>query len=498
LVTKMLGTTGRLGVRWRILVGLAVLGGLVLRVVVYRSTLGNMNSDEAETGLMMSHVLHGQFATFILRQSYGGTQEVILGAPVVWIFGPSTLAIRIVPILITAITALLIWRVGRRTVGEPAALVAGLLFWLWPPRLFALLLVPAFYASDVLYAALVLLLALRAKERPDAVRAGTYGLVLGLAFWQTSQIVPIMLGATVWLVPRILRQAWVAVPAAILGSLPWLIWNIRHDWASLHPNAGTDFTYAHRLRIFLSPILPQALGLRVPYSMTWIVPVLGIVIYVAAVGLFVWSGYRARRRDTFLLYMVAGLFPFLYAAAPKANLTNDPRYVTVLVPCLALIVAQLARDYWRAAVLLTVALAISATGLYRANAWTKQHDQNPWVTTARSLGPLIATLDQLGVRRVFTNYWIAYRLDFDTHERIVAVENGFDGLVVRRRDLVPTFDPRVIHPAYDREVRAGPHAFVFFHQEPPKASELAKLAAHGYTKHLVQGLVVWAPPVGPN
>ena len=34
---------------------------------------------------------------------------------------------------------------------------------------------------------------------------------------------------------------------------------------------------------------------------------------------------------------------------------------------------------------------------------------------------------------MFTNYWVAYRLDFDTRERIIAVENGFDSLVVRRR-----------------------------------------------------------------
>ncbi len=488
--------------RWRVLIALAVIGGVVLRVVVYRSRLGNTSSDEAVSGLMISHLLHGQFATFHWSSiSYGGTQEMILGAPIVWIFGPSTLAIRIVPILYAAITAVLIWRVGRRTVGEPVATVGGLLFWLWPPRLFPLVLTPGFYASNMLYGALILLLALRAKERPDALRAGTYGLVLGLAFWQTSQIVPIIVGATLWLVwrvPRILRLAWIAVLAAIVGALPWLVWNIGHNWASLHPNAGTNFTYAHRLRLFFSPVLPAGLGLRASYTLTWIVPVLGILIYLGAIGLFLWSGYRARKRDTFLLYLVAGLFPFLYALAPKANLTADPRYVSVLVPCLALLIAQLGRRYWRAASLLALALVVSAVGLHGINTWTKQHDQDPFVTTVRSLGPLITTLDGLGVKRVFTNYWVAYRLDFDTHERIIAVENGFDSLVVRGGDVVPAFDPRVVHPAYDRTVRAGPHAFVFFHQKLPAAAELAKLAAHGYTKHLVEGFVVWAPPVSPN
>ncbi len=51
----------------------------------------------------------------------------------------------------------------------------------------------------------------------------------------------------------------------------------------------------------------------------------------------------------------------------------------------------------------------------------------------RSLSPLVAELDRLGISRVFTNYWLAYRLDFDTNERIVAVERRFEKLERTKR-----------------------------------------------------------------
>ena len=33
------------------------------------------------------------------------------------------------------LAAVLVWRVGRRTVGEPAARIGAALFWIWPPFL---------------------------------------------------------------------------------------------------------------------------------------------------------------------------------------------------------------------------------------------------------------------------------------------------------------------------------------------------------------------------
>ena len=63
--------------------GIALVGllGIALRIWTYRSTLGIPNADEAVVGLMARHVLDGELTTFYWGQAYGGSQEVLLTAP---------------------------------------------------------------------------------------------------------------------------------------------------------------------------------------------------------------------------------------------------------------------------------------------------------------------------------------------------------------------------------------------------------------------------------
>src|SRR3954454_15216759 len=118
---------------WAVPLVLVGAAGIVARVWVYNSVLGVPSSDDALVGLWAMHAARGDFTTFFWGLHYGGTQEPLLAVPLFLVFGPSWLALRIVPLVLTAITALLIWRVGRRTLGERAGVVAGAFFWIWPP-----------------------------------------------------------------------------------------------------------------------------------------------------------------------------------------------------------------------------------------------------------------------------------------------------------------------------------------------------------------------------
>src|SRR5262249_48226476 len=186
-----------------------------------------------------------------------GPQEVLASVPFFALFGANYYALRVVPILLTAATSLLVWRVGKRTIGEPAAGVAGALFWIWPPfNLFQLTQHQSLYAADVFYCALVLLVALRAVERPDRLRVGTVGLVVGLASWQTPQMVPIAVPAALWVAwreHRTLRHWWVAALAALAGASPWIIWNGLHGFASLGIHSSLA-NYRHSLRLLANPL----------------------------------------------------------------------------------------------------------------------------------------------------------------------------------------------------------------------------------------------------
>jgi 4-amino-4-deoxy-L-arabinose transferase-like glycosyltransferase len=486
----------RAGSRWGLTFALVAAAGLVMRVWTYRSLLGVPNSDEAVVGLMVRHALHGQLTTFFWGSAYGGPQEVLLAAPLFWIFGSGWLVLRIVPIALTAITSLVIWRVGRRTIGEPAGAVAGALFWVWPPFVIRqLTLHQSFYATDVLYCALLLLLGLRIVERPSRFRVGLFGLVLGLAFWQTAQIVPIavtVIGWTIWRKPQCLRHLWLATLLALVGSLPWTIWNAAHDWQSLGVHAGLS-AYEHSLRIFVSPIMPMTIGLRAPFQQALLVPssALTYLIYAALVGLFLCGALKARRRDASILSLVAALFPFVYAISRlTGELTGWPQYTVVLTPVLALLFAQLATSYLRGAVLLAVMCLVSAVSLHRMNLWFQLPQPQP--NAPRNFGPLIATLDRLHVSHVYADYWIAYVLDFDSHERIVAVENTFTGVSFRHGQAYPSVDDNIRYPPYEREVRSAHHGFVFFRRKAASISIIPKLEQHGYRPSLVGPFVVYA------
>ena len=501
--------------RWLLLVGATAVAGIALRVWVHQSALGTPDSDEAVVGLMALHVLDGELTTFFWGQAFGGSQEAILTAPLFWIAGPSWIALRLVPVLLTAVAALVVWRVGRRTIGEPAAIVAGCLAWLWPPFLVHRLTHQfGFYAGGLLYSALLLLVGLRLVERPTRARAGVFGLVVGLALWQSAQVLPVVVGVvawTLWKQPSWLRHVWIAVLLAAVGALPSIVWNARHGWGSLESTIENTTTYAHRLRIFASPLLGMLLGLRTPYTQEPLVGSIGTFLLLAVLAtLFVYGAYRARDRAASLLYVVAAVFPFVYALAPQTLFSQEPRYLLVLSPVVVLLLAQLATTYWRGVAVLGVALAISIATLDRMATYLSEIPPQP-PKAPRDLGPLIATLDDLGVDRVYADFWLSYRLTFDTDERIVAAQSKLERLGLVDGNVLAARHPFSRHRAYEREVEAAPRrGFVFFRESLEKGADrtpgpassarveqlqafVGELRELGYGETRVGPFSVWAP-----
>ncbi len=482
---------------WGLTIAAVAVAGIALRVWVYRSALGVPNSDEAVVGLMARHFLHGEFTTFYWGQAYGGPQEAMLAVPGFAVFGSSWLALRLVPLVLSAVGAILVWRVGLRTIGPRGALVAGALLWIWPPYVVDELTHElGFYGLDVVYSALLLLLALRAVERPDAVRVGLLGLVLGLAFWETSQIVPIAAAVIVWTVwkePKTLRQLPVAVALGLLGAAPWLVWNLTHHWGSLHIAAAVQTSYAHRLRLLVSPLLPMMLGIRTPLSQANLLPLhLGDLVYLLLVAAFIWGLIRYRRTERSVLYGALLLFPFLYATAAQAFVPDDPRYLVVLAPVLALLLAQTLTTWPRAVIALAVLGALTAVTLHRMEPYPmEQTDGVP--TAPRNIQPLVATLDRLGISRVYTTYWLAYVLDFDTKERITGVETKFDVVRFAHGQVVLPHQPWTRQPQYMRRVESGPRAVVLFRAEDDYPAVPA-MEQHGFRRIVVGPFEVFVPP----
>ena len=330
--------------RWA-LPAVAVAGaalGLGLRIWILYSPRGTLDSDEAVVGLMTRGVLHGRFPIFFPGQGYGGSQEAFLTAPLMAIFGMNANTIRIVPITLWAASALLVWRIGIRLLDKRRAVLAAVLFWVWPTYFaWKSSRFHGFYSSELFLGLAVLLLVLRLKERRSRRDLVLLGLALGCGLWASPQVALIALPALGWLVwsRRALIRDWHLVLAATLtGALPWLVGNIRHHWYSLHPgaNEGPWLNHVHNLVV---ATLPEALGLRLAWSYEWLGGVaVGVVLYALLVAGLLWLLWRRPARLAPLLLIVL-VFPVFYFVSPYTWLESEPRYLILVMPVFALLIA---------------------------------------------------------------------------------------------------------------------------------------------------------------
>jgi hypothetical protein len=469
---------GRNAAKTRHLVGAAVITlaavGLVLRVVILRSEVGALDGDEAAWGTMARHVLDGEFSAFFWGQNYGGTQEVVLTAGVFALTGAGTYALRVVPMLLFLTGAVLTWRVGIRTVGEPYARLGAAAFWAWSPYvLWKSTRAHGFYGAGVVLGLVVTLLALRLAERPGRRDAVLLGLAFGLAWWATPQALVLSGPAVVWLGWRrrdLLRHAWLPAAAALVGALPWLVANLRHDWYSLSgPPAGGTAT--DRLHNLASSTLPSALGLRLPFTLDWVLgPVAGWLLF--ALALFALALVAVlRRKELGPLALSLLLFPLAYAVAPYAWLTTEPRYLVFLGPVLALTLVAAAGAVRRGVAVACALGALSIVGVGELARRDPPVVVVDGIAMPADIDPVLRALETNGIRHAWASYWIAWRIVFQTGERTIAVPQAPAG----RPDEQGRY-PRF----YARVAESRDAAYVFLRGSNAEPARRRQLLADGY------------------
>jgi hypothetical protein len=160
--------------------------------------------------------------------------------------------------------------------------------------------------------------------------------------------------------------------------------------------------------------LPVALGLNI--NNRWLVPGVFPVLYVGGAAIVVIALTR-RRPVPWLLVVAAIAFPFLWGAFPVSGVIGEGRYVLFVLPVVVLLIFSAARAPVVQVLLLVAALGVSADGVHRIRCCTEPFA--PDVAMPQRTQPLIAALDAHHVTRVDGDYWIVYRVAFETHERII-------------------------------------------------------------------------------
>jgi Dolichyl-phosphate-mannose-protein mannosyltransferase len=372
-------------------IAVVALVGLLLRLWI----LGRqpMTSSTEIPGLMARQILQGHFFAFYWGQNYGGVEPYVVAA-VFAVFGQSSFTLGLTPVLLDVVAVVLLWRIGLRLFGPQIALVAALLFWIWPEvYIFDSTLEYGFRFVTLVCGLAVMLLALRISQRDEPYLSARSDNLLAAQSPSKSSVVPyldwlalgVFAGVGWWgspeicyyLVPSAVLLLWrhlkgriefrpelllLSVAGAVAGALPWLWNNFESHLGSLRQvSPQPDDSYLAHLSTFFKHTLPIVLGLRlranyVVDQLAWVpgsgrflispsgprwVMVIGVIAYAAIlVGIFVWIVVLVRRRQALVVVGVALLYPFLFALSPFGWDWHDGRYGLFLAPVLCLLVAS--------------------------------------------------------------------------------------------------------------------------------------------------------------
>ena len=202
-----------------------------LAVLLHERGAITASFTEKSDTFALTFVQHGTFG-FLAGEPSAYTQPLYgwFLIPVYWAFGRSWQSIGISQLVLSIVTAWLVYEIGRRVLGARWGFVAAAVATLNPYLAWHDMHVNREIVDQVCAAALVLL-TLIVAERPSKKLAALLGVVTGLAMLGNTRLVflPILCaGYLAWRLPRVRLTAWIA--ALVLGGAavavaPWIVRN---------------------------------------------------------------------------------------------------------------------------------------------------------------------------------------------------------------------------------------------------------------------------------
>ncbi len=491
---------------------------LAYRLILLRTTMATVDSDQSVAGIMARHILRGERPTFFYGQSYNGALEAYLTAVVFRLLGPDDLTLRLVHTLFSVVLVAQLYGLARRLYTPWVAVAAGL--WLAVP---APMLVwwgtaaGASYVEAAVWGTGAFLIAIRRwwLGRPRPYDLPALGLLAGLGVWAHPMIAYYLLALVVAVLPLAWRRraqfiralpwsVWPVAAGFALGAAPWLAYTLQHRTSGLAVLASRPGPYAlpdvlWRLATQALPVLVGGAHLSgpadqfaryisahpIPYALS-----LCAIAYLAVRAILSQRGLIAQARawvcgrpcsDAPLALLLVTVFA-LYLGSRYKTLswtTRDPRYLLPLYTCVPFVIAcalgeatggrrqatgstmdrpsgyeqeERAHSNWatQARALLSpvacrlspivVALAINIDG-------AAHYGELP-SSTFVNVTPLARTLLAHGDEAVYGDYWVVWRLAFESKERLIPVVTL--GLTVDRNPRGARYAPYLARAAHAR------------------------------------------------
>jgi hypothetical protein len=538
---------GRLKGRDIALVSLCVLVGLLIRLDFMRASGFTIDGDEAIVGLMGRDILLGRgVPIFYYGQHYMGSLEAIMASISFAVFGVSPFALQLVPLIWSLGLIVNAYWLARLIAGRRAGLIAAAMMAVPPPALVVWSSkARGGFIEIVVLGGIALCLAIQwLRNHPERLRyPAALGFVLGIGWWVNSQIIyfmgPIALvcalhafsrsmwlgapgvvaGSTHALWRGVLRIVTVGLLSFFLGSAPYWWYNINFGFpsAGMFKLASWEQFVSHLEGLSMTA-LPAIVGAQrfwqrlpvFPFSrhialLLYVVPIV-VLISVRWRQLFgLLRGRIDRGRPIELLVLFCISCCIVFAVSSYGWLVQAPRYLLPMYIGLYPLIAVCCDWVWSRSRALGVTYLVALLSFQLVSCYVggRGLSGEPVVfggqRVARDHAPLIATLDQLGITRVRTNYWIGYRLAFETGERITFTVLGeptqariprYEESNHETRGNLPLVlvesEVVVVRPALKRfgytfkEQRAGEYYVIFDLKQELSPGEIIALKTVGY------------------
>ncbi|HXK08556.1 MAG TPA: glycosyltransferase family 39 protein [Vicinamibacteria bacterium] len=420
---------------------LALLLAIAVRLPFWIEALRTpVDGDTAIVGLMARHPGVG---STLWGQPYGSPLDSWVALPFVAVWGYSVEALRVPCFFLSLLLVPLAYALARE-LHERAALPAAVLV-ACPPPYFLLLaaLPPPFYPTTLALCGVILLLAARAGRRLADAEAppprGTLlllGISSGLALWTHLMSASAVAAAGAWVLFRSRGKrrllAWGLVPF-VAASAPLWSRALRDDEATriVRVSARNESSLDHLAATLehLHEPVGGVLGTHVPVvaddaDLVLHAPGWAAGLTVLLYGfLLVLAGRAATRRHVASLYLLAAGLALLAFPLPLRAAPHTIRFLTPLYLPVAALVAWSAapRGTSRRAWVAVLALATLhlGLGLQLLETW-RRTDRAALPFLLEDLRPVRRLLEAEGVRRVYASYGTAFRLTWESGERIVA------------------------------------------------------------------------------
>jgi hypothetical protein len=397
---EALGSSREGLIRWTalgIFVGLIIFG-VVLRVVLARSSWMELNSDEATGMLMALRASQGHLSLLFSGLNYGGALLSWIEAPLIAVFGLHLWVFSAVDTVLAVLGSVVLRAAAGRMLKPIPAAVAGGAFCFFPERwLYWSGREYAFWETSIVLAITTGWLVLRWFDRRNRATVFLVGLSAGLSIWCYPLVVAIVAPAVavlVWAERRNWRVLGLAAAGGAIGIGPYAI-----ALVLLGPRAFA----AHNDSQSVATAFHQSIVNALPASFGRDLPVaaVGIAIYAAAViALIVFVARRQIALGVCAASVV--IWPLALIASHSPVVNGTYRYAFVVLPSLLVLAG-----YVLSILRLSVAGAAAAMVFVVSTASGQTSGFKVVAACGGNVAAIARYIESQGANAAWGSYWVA-------------------------------------------------------------------------------------------